>query len=329
MNVSTWGLHKIKTSMIEISNRTNLTEKEIEEIIEKYYSDRDKKTKKFLRRAIKKYGDIYDYSEVNYINNATKVRIFCPRCNDFFSVIPANFTIKTGAGCPVCSRRDIINNLRNSGKNSFEEFIKKLGNYRVIGEYKNQSTRVSVEDIDTGEAYDVIPSVVRRTYSVKRSSSHGEDVVRKALQDLEIPFQEQKVFMVDEIPDMGKVREKQIVVDFFVVYNGVTYIIEYNGEQHYREVPRFSKKGNSSGTYISQVKRDTILNSYCAQKGYSYLEIPYIVKDLETIRAGLEDIIIKGNEQNCQKYFPHIPTAPCSPTNDRFEIIVLGKEDDE
>lgn len=54
----------------------------------------------FIRRAILKHGDKYDYSKVVYVNNKTKVLIICKDCNTEFWITPNSHL--RGSGCPSC-----------------------------------------------------------------------------------------------------------------------------------------------------------------------------------------------------------------------------------
>lgn len=54
-------------------------------------------TDEFIRRAREVHGDTYDYSQVNYVNNSTKVRIICP-VHGAFEQTPAKHLL--GQGCP-------------------------------------------------------------------------------------------------------------------------------------------------------------------------------------------------------------------------------------
>ena len=54
----------------------------------------------FIEKAHKVHGDKYDYSNVNYVNNKTKVCIKCPEHGEFWQV-PSDHT--QGAGCPKCN----------------------------------------------------------------------------------------------------------------------------------------------------------------------------------------------------------------------------------
>jgi len=54
----------------------------------------------FIKDAIKKHNNKYDYSLVDYINSQTKVKIICPK-HGTFEQTPNNH--KLGCGCPYCN----------------------------------------------------------------------------------------------------------------------------------------------------------------------------------------------------------------------------------
>jgi hypothetical protein len=53
----------------------------------------------FVAKAIACHGDVYDYSEVEYVNSHTKVKISCPTDGPFFKTPAAHIF---GEGCPAC-----------------------------------------------------------------------------------------------------------------------------------------------------------------------------------------------------------------------------------
>jgi very-short-patch-repair endonuclease len=77
-----------------------------------------KSTEQFIEKSIKKHGDKYDYSKVNYINNNTNVIIICKEHGEFLQ-LPK--THKRGNGCKDCGREKTI----NSKKSNTNDFIKK------------------------------------------------------------------------------------------------------------------------------------------------------------------------------------------------------------
>ncbi len=63
-----------------------------------------KSTEDFIADAMASHeGDKYDYSEVKYVNNKTKVAIICKGCGRRFMQLPNNHL--SGHGCSKCSNR--------------------------------------------------------------------------------------------------------------------------------------------------------------------------------------------------------------------------------
>lgn len=58
----------------------------------------------FIQKARAKHGDKYDYSQVKYVNTATKVTIICPR-HGSFEQSPSNHL--RGTKCPECAKENI------------------------------------------------------------------------------------------------------------------------------------------------------------------------------------------------------------------------------
>jgi hypothetical protein len=93
----------------------------------------------FILRSNRIHNNKYNYSETIYINNKTKVKIYCNYCNNYFYQIPYHHL--KGHGCQVCSKNK---------KLSTEEFINKATlkygddyNYSLV-EYKNAQTKVKI-----------------------------------------------------------------------------------------------------------------------------------------------------------------------------------------
>ena len=57
-------------------------------------------TEEFIQKAKEVYGEKYDYSKVEYINNSTKVCIICPEHGEFLQSSTKHFM---GQGCPKCN----------------------------------------------------------------------------------------------------------------------------------------------------------------------------------------------------------------------------------
>ena len=134
---------------VKVENQTveypPLTEEEIEQIIEERYSDKDEKTKTFIRKALRIHGDKYDYSNVVYIKSSEKVEIICRiKGHETFWQTPCNHLHKHG--CPKCK----FMRLSEFFTYSLEEFIKnanKIHNYKYDYskvEYVNSKTKITI-----------------------------------------------------------------------------------------------------------------------------------------------------------------------------------------
>ena len=118
-------------------------------------------TKEFIDKSIKKFGNIYDYSLVNYVNIITNVKIICPIHGEFEQNPKSHLTsIK---GCPKCGilkkRKKFVKKIWTS-----EEFIEKSKDIhgdkydysKVI--FTNISTKVKIICSEHGE-FEQLPSI--------------------------------------------------------------------------------------------------------------------------------------------------------------------------
>jgi len=89
-------------------------------------------TKTFILKANEIHNNKFDYSEVEYINNKTKIKIICPE-HGVFETRPDNH-INKKSGCPVCANNQLY---------SKDDFIKKANKI-----HKNKYDYSEVEYID-------------------------------------------------------------------------------------------------------------------------------------------------------------------------------------
>lgn len=75
----------------------------------------------FVERCIEKFGDKFDYSEVDYKNSKTKVRIICPIHGEF-SIRPQAF-LTSPYGCPKCAHKEGGKKRGETQTKNTEQFI--------------------------------------------------------------------------------------------------------------------------------------------------------------------------------------------------------------
>ena len=95
----------------------------------------------FLQKAALIHGNKYDYSEVIYINNKTKVKIICPNHDEFY--IRVNDHINGSIGCAECTY--------DRFRKTKEEFIKEsllIHNYKydysMVFDFKSNKEKVII-----------------------------------------------------------------------------------------------------------------------------------------------------------------------------------------
>lgn len=137
-----------------VRDRRELSDEEIESIIVEKYNTKDEKTKVFIRKALKKQGDWYDYSKVIYKNSRSVVIIHCPVHGDFEQA-PRNHLVGSG-GCKSC--------YMDNSRSTTEEFIEKAKkvhkdkyDYSEV-EYVNNHTKVKIFCHKCGEYFYQTPA---------------------------------------------------------------------------------------------------------------------------------------------------------------------------
>ncbi len=149
-------------------------------------------TKIIIDRFIAKWGDLYDYSQVKYVNSITKVIIICAR-HDEFEQLPRNH-IKNG--CGKCAR---FNTPRN-----------KQIKLECAENFKDKAIAVHGEKY----TYDKTIYINTRTKSIVTCPDHGDFLITpnnhlKGMgckkcgniisgESKMIPFEEYLVFFIDE-----------------------------------------------------------------------------------------------------------------------------------
>lgn len=92
----------------------------------------------FIQKAKLKHGDKYDYSLVNYINNATKIKIICPT----HGIIEQTPNSHLRHDCIKCKINENTNNSLNFIKKAKEIHNNKY-NYSLV-DYKNSFSKIKI-----------------------------------------------------------------------------------------------------------------------------------------------------------------------------------------
>lgn len=210
----------------------------------------------------------YDFSESNYVDYDTPIKVTCPKHGVFYNT-PRHFFKGT-----ICHKCGIDKKIKRFSSNS-EEFIEKAKrihpeyDYSEV-DYKNAKSHITITCPKHGPFITTPDMFLRGCGCPRCSESKGERAIREWLKNQKINFSDQHRFS-----DL-----KRYPYDFFLPdYN---LIIEYNGEQHYKEIPDFFHR--EKGCFEGQLMRDKIKKDYAEKNGYDLLVIPYWeFKNIDTI----------------------------------------------
>lgn len=223
----------------------------------------------------------FSISSRNKITDAsTKFIFYHKKCRSNFLSSWTHFA-SLKFGCPICSG-------------------KQIGKYNNLG-YLNPSLSMEWSDKNKKSPYEVTAnsgkSFIWRCLDCEfewksrvadrsrgqgcpkcRKSSNGENRIRIFLKNNKIKFEEQKKF------DGCKYKRK-LPFDFYLPkYNSC---IEFNGEQHYKEVRDnfFGKKYNLK----ERIMKDEIKISFCKENNIPLLIIPYF--DMKNIEKNISNFL--------------------------------------
>lgn len=251
----------------------------------------------FISLAKKKFGDLYSYDKVDYLNYFTKVWIKCNRCGNYFLVTPNNFLQSAGKGCPDCVKIDQQKRLEEMNKkqkedalNRFKKELQDIYGDRFSfseSDFVNRRTYINFFDNLTGETINKCPDCF--LLSSENSIWRGEYIIESILNEINIDYKHKRK---DTIIRGTKGRNSDIIYpDFVVENNGEKYIIEYNGEQHFKWVTWYHKTKEG---YVKQLIRDENLKNYCLNNKINLIIIPYTITDYYEIKNLLYEIFINN-----------------------------------
>ena len=226
----------------------------------------------FIERAVKKHGNKYDYSLVEYIDNKVPVKIFCPTHGQFEQIPNSHLR---GSGCYDCGYEKLARKFSSTS----EEFIKrckKVHNDRYtydLVEYKNGRGIVKIICPTHGEFSQVADKHLQGQGCPTCNFSYGQRQVGIVLEKLGIVFESEKKFC--NCQDI-----KLLPFDFYFSINDIHFLIEFDGRQHYESIAFF---GGVDGYKLTQ-HHDAIKTQFALDNGFILIRIPYTeFNNIETI----------------------------------------------
>ena len=232
----------------------------------------------FIAKCKKIYGDLYDYSKVEYTHNKKKICVICPIHGEFW-VTPNNHL--RGSRCPECY---------GTPKKTKENFIKQARevhgdkyDYSKVN-YKGTDEKVCIICPEHGEFWQTPNNHLFGAGCPVCPQSALEETIRDFLERHNIRFESEKTF------DWLKYR-KSLFLDFFLPDYSVA--IECQGSQHF--IPSDYYGGDESFDKVQ--KRDVKKKKLCEKHGikmiyFSNLGITYpypVIEDTAILLKAIYD----------------------------------------
>ncbi len=191
-----------------------------------------------------------------YKNYRTKVSLLHKRCTKIIKITPSDFF--SGVRCAYCR------GVAHKTPFEFREEMKSFPEYEVLQDYINATTKIKFKHLTCNNTFYKTPSRFLNwsscPFCVNRSN--GEKIISNWLRDHGIEYIPQKTFH-----NLKTEKGYLLFLDFYIPeYN---LAIEYDGQQHFKDVPRF--KSNLKENQI----RDSIKNNFCKTNKITLVRIPY------------------------------------------------------
>lgn len=208
---------------------------------------------------------------VDYVNSKSKIEYTCPNHPDKeLNITYGN--LKSGKGCPYCAGNCVKYTLTQVSDKFAErgyrltstEYLNVHENLTYIcGKHPNIEQKITFTNFLSGQGCSVC------------KQSKGEKLIADYLTEKGVQFTTQY-----RIKDC---RDKLPLPFDFAVFdeNGLNFLIEFDGIQHFREVVRFRGRGS----YENTKRRDRIKDSYCDEKGLRLVRISYNDDIQEKLKA--------------------------------------------
>lgn len=240
---------------------------------------------RFRAEASKAQGEGYTYKGVeNIVNLSSRVMVHCPNPDHDWHPMRVDLILQ-GCKCRECAGRHqpVEQRCATFIAKSQKKYGTSLFDYsRVPSQYVNNDTPVEICCLQHNYWFPITPDTHLRKYGGCPicNYSKGETEIFLWLNARGIKFVHSSVRMKHNNP---KCKAAYLVPDFYLPIQRT--IIEYNGEQHYRDVEHFRR--DKDWSLANQQERDRTLRDICRQRGIRLIEISYV--DYENITKILEE----------------------------------------
>jgi hypothetical protein len=251
-------------------------------------------TKEWVNKARETHGDRYDYSEVDYTNSYTKVKILCREHGIFLQTPDAHY--RRGSICPKC--RDAARFGKSPVRRTTEEWIEFARethgdryDYSEVN-YVNNYTHVNIRCKEHG-IFSQRP--VGHTSSKAGCPKCSDDNRRLGVEEI-----------ISQFKDIHGDRYDYSKVDYRNDYTRVVIICDVHGE--FQQLPYSHKSGNNCPDCANEIRpnrrigRETWINRWCKKHGDAY---DYSLVGEDITQTSMVTIICKEHGEFQQRAQDH------------------------
>lgn len=227
---------------------------------------RKRTTDDIKEEIFNKFGTEYEVLG-EYTGIFDKIKIRHNKCGTVFEKETDKFLRRTQ--CPKCTYEAWKQNRSLTNKEFLENLKKVWGNeYTPLDEYKRNFIKIRVKHNRCGHIYKVVPSSLLDGTGCPECCMKQSKASRRIEKYLkEHSYEYEKEFKIDSCRNI-----LPLPFDFMVIEGSfIKCLIEFDGEQHYKEVDFF---GGVEQFKLTQ-KRDKIKNDFCKNNGIKLLRIKY------------------------------------------------------
>lgn len=250
----------------------------------------------FIKEVYKKYNGEYTVIGA-YNNKKTPVLMRHNECGNEWMIRPQNF-LGSNNKCPKCAKKKRVKAARkaNTGKpahnrSNSKEFKAKLNKlhpneYTPLEEYVTNKTKILMKHNLCGFEWKVSPDQMINNSRTEcpqcKKMSKGEVKIKDLLIKRHMKFKTQYAF---EDLIGGKAN---LLFDFALINknDNPIYLIEYDGEQHYRPI----KFMGGEKKFAEQILYDNKKNIYCKEHNIKLKRICY--KEYKNLNTIINDVCL-------------------------------------
>ncbi|MFW5891402.1 MAG: hypothetical protein ACOCUI_04205 [bacterium] len=235
-------------------------------------------------------NDEYFFQD-DYIDSYIELECIHKKCGTKFNVSPTSF-LNSGTRCPKCTKEK-IKNLYKKGMKKFKEEVKESveNEYSVVSnKYINTDTTVTFrhnsEECDFHEfettPYRFLSQNVRCPICTRGPKSKAMIKIENVLDKEKINYRKEYKFK-----DLSFERELRFDYAIFNQKEELLFILEYDGEQHFRPIKHFG----SIDRFIGLSIKDSLKNAYCNKNNIDLIRISF--EDKKILKNKLYNLLKK------------------------------------